>query len=148
MKKLLFLILTNLLMSTIAKGQMENEKDSICNFLVRGLWIQYEIEKNWNPNNDTTILYSSEAEEIYYKKQLATIGDNTEDSIYLSIPRYAEETAIIFERKTKLEREFAPNSHYGRVLSKNLIEQWTKYYLKNRRKFRIGELQKILNESL
>jgi hypothetical protein len=120
-----------------------HKKDSIMNFLIRGLWIQYEIEKQWNPNNDTLIKYTKEEHQIYY---MARITDPDKDSIFIMKDKYAELTAEFFERKTGMKRkEIHRSLNMIKVLDKDLIEEWINWYNYNKENTKLKELYKILN---
>jgi len=109
-------------------------------FLVRGLWIEYEIEKGWNPNSDTSIFYSNEELLKYYASK------PIDDSLFTNEPKYFEETAKFFESKTGLIRS---KTHYElhliSVLDKQLIKNWTAWYQQNRKRIKLKELKRIVH---
>lgn len=110
------------------------------NFLIRGLWIQYENEKLWNPNTDTVIQFTADEEALYYNAiPLA-------DSLFSLEPKYAEKTATYFELKTGLKRSKVHKAlNLIPVLDKRLIHNWTIWYRKNRNQVELKELERIVH---
>lgn len=139
MKQNLAFITLILVSSTIlSQNDDVSKKDSLAHFLIRGLWIQYEVEKGWSNNNDTIITYSPEEYSKYYRSEKIDENYSTEIDIY------ARKTASWFEQKTKTKRR---NIHRAQnltqVLDKRIIEIWTTWYEKNKSKVKLKELEKI-----
>lgn len=110
------------------------------NFLIRGLWIQYEIEKEWNPNTDTTINFSRSEEQLYYQ------GRDLGDSLLSMEPKYSYKTSAYFEQRTgQTRRKIHLVQTLISVLDKQLILAWTDWYQRNKEKVNLKDLESIVH---
>jgi hypothetical protein len=112
------------------------------NFLVRGLWIQYEREKELNPNNDTIIQYSREEENKYYSAEMSVYNS---DTVYIMKDKYFQRTAEFFEKNTGTKRNSIHRAtQMIPFLEKDQIIQWQKWYSKKRNQIKLEELEEII----
>jgi hypothetical protein len=125
----------------MAIGQRnKSTEESTVDFLIRGLWIQYEIEKTWNPNNDTTINYSEKELLLYYDR--IPLGD----SLVSLQPKYDEKTSQWFEQRTGRKRKVIHKAQtLIKLLDKKLIVDWTRWYQLNKSNADIAELVTIVH---
>jgi hypothetical protein len=136
----LFLIICQF--SGYSQTTEDNKKDSIMNFLVRGLWIQYEREKELNPNNDTLIQYTREEEKKYYSAEISSFNS---DTFYLMNGNYVQKTLEFFEKKTGIKRKTIHRAtQMIPFLDKDIIIQWQKWYSMKRNQINLDELNLII----
>ncbi|SHI31386.1 hypothetical protein [Aquimarina spongiae] len=139
MKENLTLIILVLVSTvTFSQNDISSKKDSITEFLIRGLWIQYEVEKAWSNNNDTIITYSPEEYSQYYQ------SERVDENYSIQIDIYARKTSSLFEKKTKItRRRIHRTQNLTPVLDKKIIEIWSAWYDRNKSKVSLKELEKI-----
>ena len=145
MKSIYIIIIGIILIQTpmFAQDNTELKKDSIMNFLIRGLWIEYEQQKQWSSDNDTIIKYTADEYANYYTSN--PIELDSLETVYVMEDNYARKTADFFEEKTNIKRN---NIHKAQrlipILDKTVIQKWNQWYNRNKLKVNLVQLIKII----
>ena len=128
--------------SLFSQNNLEEKKDSIADFLIRGLWIEYEQQKQWSYDKDTIITYTADEYSKYYSAN--PIELDSIEVVYLMEDNYARKTADFFEEKTKIKRK---SIHKAQslipILGKDIIEEWTLWYNRNKKKISLTTLREL-----
>jgi len=144
-KKTYLTIIGFVLIQSLVYSQNNNEskKDSIMNFLFRGLWIEYEQQKHWSSEKDTIINFTSDEYEKYYSAkstELDSLG-----TIFIMEDNYARRTAAFLEKRTKLKRkQIHKAQNLIPILDKEIIKKWNSWYLYNKMNVNLSELTELL----